>query len=54
MEKRVCFALAVILAVCCAPMEMEFTDANGHSVTALMTGNSGKQVHADKLTYRQL
>lgn len=44
-KKRVCFVLAVILAVIAVtPMEMEHTDAAMvHSVTALMT-KSGKQV----------
>ena len=40
-KKRVCFVLAVILAVIAVtPMEMEHTDAGMvHSVAALMTGN---------------
>ena len=56
-KKRVCFVLAVILAVIAVtPMEMEHTDAAMvHSVTALMTGNLVKcKSIADKLTYRQL
>lgn len=55
-KKRVCFVLAVILAVIAVtPMEMEHTDAAMvHSVTALMTGNLVNKSNADKLTYRQL
>lgn len=55
-KKRVCFVLAVILAVIAVtPMEMEHTDAAMvHSVTALMTGNLVNKSNADKMTYRQL
>ena len=53
-KKRVCFVLAVILAVIAVtPMEMEHTDAAMvHSVTALMTGNLVNKSNADKLTYK--
>ena len=53
-KKRVCFVLAVILAVIAVtPMEMEHTDAAMvHSVTALMTGNLVNKSNADKLTYQ--
>ena len=49
-KKRVCFVLAVILAVIAVtPMEMEHTDAAMvHSVTALMTGNLVNKSNADK------
>ena len=52
-KKRVCFVLAVILAVIAVtPMEMEHTDAAMvHSVTALMTGNLVNKSNADKLIF---
>ena len=55
-KKRVCFVLAVILAVLAVtPVGMDHADAaTVHSVTALMTGNLVNKSNADKLTYRQM